>query len=566
MEADDDLQWGARAADAGSFCFGIWAPDASTVDAVVDGRVTPLARDGGGFWAGTAPARAGEAYVFRIDGADRADPASRLQAAGVEGPSVLASGGYKWRTDWRGRPFTDAAFLEIHVGTFTPEGTFAAAAAKLPEIARLGITAIELMPVAQFPGSRGWGYDGVLLFAVHPAYGTPDELRALVDAAHGLGLMVFLDVVMNHFGPLGNHLPNYAPRFFDADRQTPWGGAVAFHEPAVTAFFTQNAVYWLREFRFDGLRLDAIDYVDPDGTFLPDLARRLHEADFGRPVYLTTEDDRNITRLHAPGLCDGEWNDDWHHAVHAALTGERGSYLAPFAVDPVGDIALALEHGFVERGQRRSGTDARRGEPSDHLPPERFVTFNQNHDQIGNRARGDRLLTLTSPDAARVAHALLLLAPFTPLLFMGEEAGETVPFQFFTDYAGELGEAVQTGRADGIQDFAGEGSPAVPDPNAFETFARSRLSWTDGAAAQHWRSLTARLLALRARYVVPRVASGRRAPTQVIRDGRHVTARWQFGMGDLGITLALDAADIPRPPGFFAWVSPRWSIRAWATG
>ncbi len=555
----------------GQFHFRYWSPAAREIAVTIGGESHALTPGDDGMFEGTLAAAPGDTYALQIDGKPFPDPASRLQAGDVHGEAVLCDGAFDWRHPMPDVDFQDMVFLELHVGTFTPEGTYAAAIERLPYLRDLGFTAIELMPVGDFAGTRGWGYDAVLPYAPHAAYGTPDDLRRLVDAAHGLGLAVYLDVIYNHFGPEGNYLPAWCPDFFDADLHTPWGAAIDYSRQPVRDFAIDNAIYWLEQFRFDGLRLDAVDHirdtVEPE--LLAELARRVRAA-VPHPVMLMTEDDRNITRLHGQGegLFDGEWNDDYHHVVHCLLTGESDHYYEPYSVDPMGDLVMSLRDGFVDQGQPRPHRDFLRGEPSGHLPPQTFVTFNQNHDQIGNRPFGSRLRTLASPDACRVADALLLLSPFTPLMFMGEEYGERAPFQFFTDFHGELADAVREGRRREFGAFREFAQDDVPDPNNIATFERSRLTWPETEEADDWRDLTRTLLALRREHVVPLRRTGRTAPAEVERTGpRAVRATWTFAGGTL--TLAATFGDteggVDDPDEFLTLGRPGhdpWSLTA----
>ncbi|MBM9595727.1 malto-oligosyltrehalose trehalohydrolase [Rhodobacteraceae bacterium MCCB 386] len=534
--------WGAEPEGEG-WSFSVWAPGAQTVAVLVGEARHAMVEEADGYHRATAPARADAEYLLEVDGARVPDPAARAQVGDVHGPSRLVDPrAYRWSSQWTGRPWEEAVIYEMHVGTFTPEGTFAAAAERLPELARLGVTAVELMPVAQFSGDRGWGYDGVLPYAPHPAYGTPEEMKAFVEVAQGLGIMVLLDVVYNHFGPDGAYLHQIAPRFFDEARHTPWGAGIDYTQPQVRRFFIENALYWLTEFRLDGLRLDAVDQIrDPsEPELLVELAQAVRARDWGRPIHLTTEDNRNITRLHHPeaGLYTGEWNDDYHHAIHCLMTCESEGYYAPYAVDPMADLCLSLAEGYVEQGQERPPKSERRGEPAEGLPWPAFVNFNQNHDQIGNRARGERLLTLADdPRGVKVAHVLLLVAPFTPMLFMGEEAGSRAPFQFFVDFEGELAEATRKGRAEEFADFESF-TGRVPDPTDPATFEASRP--LDGPDADEWRELTRQALALRHERVVPLVRSGRARPAQVQRTSpRSLTASWPFCDGTLTVRANL---------------------------
>ncbi len=478
--------------------FRVWAPARRTVEVIVDGR-RPLVmtRQSDGTFEATAPGlAAGARYQYRLDGErHRPDPASRYQPDGVHGPSVAVdAGSFPWTDQaFRGRGLADYVLYELHVGVFTRAGTFEAVIPHLPQLVDLGITAIELMPVAEFPGSRNWGYDGVHLFAPQSTYGGPRGLRRLVDACHAQGLSVVLDVVYNHLGPEGNYLADFGPYFTDR-YQTPWGGALDFDGPesaGVRRHFIENARAWVREFHIDGLRLDAIHSIFDAGprhilTELAEAAREEARA-LDRPLHIMAESHDNDRRIVLPekegGLgLDGVWSDDFHHAVHVRLTGERGGYYCDFA-DP-GRLPRALAEGFAFQGESSEYFGRKRGTPSRDLPGERFVICTQNHDQVGNRAQGDRLSTIVSFEAVKLAAALMLAAPAVPLLFMGEEYGETAPFQFFTSFLDrELAEAVRRGRTAEFKRFAWQG--AVPDPGDPGTFVRSRLSHQLAGAPRH---------------------------------------------------------------------------------
>lgn len=536
--------WGGSWSDAG-WTVGIWAPRAGDVALILNGRAHPMTRQEDGFWSVTAPAQAGDTYLLRVDGQDIPDPASRLQSGDVHAPSVvLGPAEDQWQAPWAGRDWAEAVIYELHLGTFTPQGTLAAAADKLAGLADLGVTAIELMPVGQWQGDRGWGYDGVLPYALHPAYGSPGDLRRFVDRAHSLGLMVILDLVMNHFGPDGAYLHDAAPPFFDESRHTPWGAAIDFSQAAVREYWIQCAEYWIGAYRLDGLRLDAVHQISGPGAddFMTAFARRARAVDSSRPLHLIVEDERNERFLRENGY-DASWNDDFHHAVHCALTGESDGYYASFAHDPIGDLCLALQRGHIEEGQPRPGRDEPRGEPCGHLPPTGFVNSIQTHDQVGNRALGERLLSLADPQGVKVAFALLLTAPYIPMIFMGEERGATTPFLFFADFTGDLARAVREGRAAEFAGIASLGSK-VPDPLDPDTFAQSRLDWRDDADAQSWLDLTQRALAFRRDHVMPLLKSGRSQPAQVTRHGvASLAATWHFGDGVLDLRLSLGQAE-----------------------
>lgn len=518
--------WGAVRLAPRRWRFSIWAPQADRVAVEIDGRTKPLRRGADGFFSAEMRAAAGESYVFVVDGRRLPDPASRALAGGVHGRSVLVDpGAWTWRTDWAGRPWEEAVLYELHIGSFTRAGTFVAAARELPRLAELGFTAIQLMPVAQFPGRLNWGYDAVQPYAPHEAYGGPEGMRDFVDAAHRLGMMVILDVIYNHFGPEGCYLPDLVPGFFVPGRSTDWGDAIDYRPPQIRRYFIDNALYLLDAYRLDGLRLDAIDHIwDPSEPHLLDeLAAAIRAVDFGRPIHLTTEDARNITRLHSPetGRYTAEWNDDYHHAVHVLLTGESQDYYGTFAVDPFGDLVTALADGFVEQGQRRPPETERRGEPSAHLPWPAFVNFNQNHDQVGNRPGGERLLALADPAAVKVAHALLLSAPFTPLVFMGEERGVSAPFLFFADHSDAEAATARLERSRTVQ----------PDPQV----------------AREWEDLTRHLLRFRREAVWPLVKSGRAGDPQLTRTAeRALRAEWPFGAGRLVVEASFGT---PSPQG-----------------
>jgi len=418
--------------------FRLWAPAAKRVEVMLD-RAHPMQAQAHGWYQTTIPqARPGTLYKYRIDGEmEVPDPASDFQPQDVSGPSeVIDHERFEWRmNDWRGRPWEDAAILELHVGTFTPGGTFRAAIEKLDHVVDAGLTAIELMPIADFAGRRNWGYDGVLLYAPDSAYGRPDDLRLLVDEAHARGLMVFLDVVYNHFGPEGNYLYRYAPAFF-ACAHTPWGHAIDYRVPEVRAFAIGNALHWLERYRFDGLRLDAVHAIVQPGepSVLQELSRAVGHfaAVTGRLIHLVLENDDNRSSLLDPltdpaqGQYRAQWNDDYHHAWHCLLTGEEQGYYQDYAPDPRRHIARVLSSGFAYQGEpSQHRHDRNRGEASGSLSPLAFVNFLQNHDQIGNRPLGDRLAIHSAEPALTAALAVTLLAPMPPLLFMGEEWGAT---------------------------------------------------------------------------------------------------------------------------------------------
>ncbi|QAY77598.1 malto-oligosyltrehalose trehalohydrolase [Sphingosinicella sp. BN140058] len=531
--------WGATLRPDGRARFRLWAPGINAVSLEIEGRdPIPMAREAGGWFAIEAPAAPGSAYKYRIS-TDLAvpDPASRAQAGDVHDASLVVDPtAYTWRVPgWSGRPWEEVVLYELHAGLL---GGFRGVAERLPEIAALGVTAIELMPIGDFSGTRNWGYDGVLPYAPDAALGTPDDLKAMVDRAHELGLMVFLDVVYNHFGPEGNYLGAYAADFFRQDVHTPWGGAVDVRQEAVARFFIDNALMWLNEYRFDGLRFDAVHAIG-DPEFLDRMAGEIRAAvEPERHVHLVLENESNdAARLRAGGY-DAQWNDDFHNVLHVLLTGERDAYYAHFAEWPAERLARCLAEGFVYQGEDFDGHT--RGVPSGHLSPTRFVPFLQNHDQIGNRALGERLTLLTDPAKLRAATGLLLLAPQIPLLFMGDEVGSTTPFLFFTDFHDQLADAVREGRRKEFAKFPAFADPEarakIPDPNARSTFEASRPQ--PGADAEAWRTLYRELLTLRRERIVPGLAVARSEGAEAIGD-KAVVARWRLGTGLLTVALNL---------------------------
>lgn len=530
---------GAHMLDATSARFALWAPDARSVSLQLQDQPEILMqRDSDGWFSIDVTCPPGSRYRYRVDAdLEVADPASRYQPEGVHGPSQLVDlSAYPWLHPWQGRRWHEAVIQEVHVGLL--DG-YAGVAGQLPRLADLGVTAIELMPLGQFPGERNWGYDGVLPFAPQHNYGSPQQLCALVDKAHGHGLMVMVDVVYNHFGPDGNYLHAYAEPFFREDRQTPWGAAIDFRKPEVREYFIQNALMWLCDYRIDGLRLDAVHAIGHP-NFLAELAERVRAAvEPGRQIWLVLENEYNQADLLEQGF-DAQWNDDGHNALHVLLTDEVEGYYEEFKDRPIEKLARCLSEGFVFQGQNtRQGKP--RGQPSGHLPPTSFVLFLQNHDQIGNRAMGERLSRLCSPQALRAATGLLLLSPMIPLLFMGDEEGSCQPFVFFTDFHDELADAVREGRRAEFAQFASFANPdtreKIPDPNALATFNASRLDGQQVLAG--WHGLYQQLLQLRARHIVPLLPGTRALGCEVLGD-KAVSARWQLGNGsELRIDLNL---------------------------
>jgi maltooligosyltrehalose trehalohydrolase len=567
MSAAHRMPFGAehRADDATRF--RLWAPSHASVELELDcaqGRARlAMQRDADGWHELVTPAAPGARYRFVVgEGLLVPDPASRFNPDDVHGASeVVDPLAYRWQNAaWRGRPWHEAVVYELHIGTFTPEGTFGAAAARLPALAELGVTAIELMPVADFPGARNWGYDGVLPFAPDASYGRPEDLKALVDAAHGLGLMVLLDVVYNHFGPEGNYLHAYCREFFNPKHQTPWGAAINFDGPqarTVRDFFIHNALYWVEEYRFDGLRLDAIHAVRDDSTphIVDEIAQVLHAGPGReRQVHLILENDANESRFlgrdarNQPLAATAQWNDDVHHALHVPLTGETDGYYADYADRPLERLGRGLAEGFIYQGdpsEFRGG--ALRGEPSAQLPPTAFVSFLQTHDQVGNRAFGERIHALTEPPRERAALAALLLSPQVPMLFMGEEWAAATPFQFFCDFGAELAEAVTRGRREEFGRFAAFTDPVVrariPDPNAPTTFQASKLNWAEREISPHRArlALVRELLEIRHRELFPHLAGTRRGGRFEIANGA-LRVDWPLAAQTI-LRLALNLSD-----------------------
>ena len=574
------MPFGAQRCGNGRIKFRLWGPAAREVNVCVmepsaEVLLPMTSSEVGWFELCTDRARVGSHYKFQIDAGQKVpDPASRYQPMDVHGPSeVIDPATFEWEdSNWLGRSWEEAVVYELHVGTFTPEGTFAAAEQRLDYLAQLGVTAVELMPVADFPGARNWGYDGVLQFAPDSQYGRPQDLKRFIQSAHAHGLMVMLDVVYNHFGPEGNYLRAYAPQFFTARHRTPWGEAINFDGPksrVVRDFFIHNALYWLNEYHFDGLRLDAvhaiIDESEPD--ILVELAERVR-ARIGdkRQVHLVLENDNNAARYLRPApagarLYDAQWNDDIHHAMHVAVTGERDGYYTDYSDDPIHRLAHCLAEGFDYQGQAsvfREGEG--RGEPSRDLPISAFVSFLQNHDQIGNRAMGERIVTLADKRALRAAMSVLLLAPAPPLLFMGEEFGADTPFLFFCDFGPELAAAVTEGRRSEFARFERfsdrSAREKIPDPSAAETFQRSKLDWNCFASSRHqeWLEFYRELLHVRQEKIVPHLQGATGESTRVEMVGsRAFRVSWQLDRSAKLSVLANfgddDLSAFPSPSG-----------------
>ncbi|MFC7406122.1 malto-oligosyltrehalose trehalohydrolase [Georgenia alba] len=528
----------------------VWAPHASAVDLVLEGRPpVPMTAEDAGWWAAPEPLPSGTDYAFSLDGGPpRPDPRSPWQPHGVHGMSrTFDAGGHAWSDGgWAGRSVLGSVVYELHVGTFTPEGTLDAAVGRLDHLVRLGIDMVELMPVAAFPGERGWGYDGVALYAVQDAYGGPAALQRFVDAAHARGVAVCLDVVYNHLGPDGNYLAEFGP-YFTERHHTPWGAAVDLGVTEVRRFVIDNALRWFRDFHLDALRLDAVHALVDDSPrhLLAELADAVDALgrEVGRPLSLVAESDLNDPVMVTPTAEGGrgmtaQWDDDVHHALHALLTGERQGYYADFG--DVATLAKALTDVFVHDGTYSTFREQTWGAPvPEDVDGRRFVVFSQNHDQVGNRALGDRPSRALEPGLLAVAAAVVLLGTGTPMLFMGEEWGATTPFQYFTDHEPGLGEAVREGRT---REFGTHGwaelyghDIEVPDPQAPETFRASRLDWGEPDREPHAALLELYRSLVALRHAEPDIASGDRTATTVEPgDGWLVLRR-----GGLDVVLAL---------------------------
>jgi maltooligosyltrehalose trehalohydrolase len=555
-----DAPFGARV-DGDGTSFRLWAPGAKRVDLVLEKKPRAMRRsEDGWFSLDVSEARAGARYKFRIDDdVDVPDPASAFQPEDVSGPSeVIDHGAFQWRaTDWRGRPWGETVLLEAHVGTFTQQGSYRAMIDHLNHLVQTGITALELMPLADFAGQRGWGYDGVLWYAPDSAYGRPEDLKTLIDEAHLRGLMVFLDVVYNHFGPEGNYIGRYAPSFF-TDAHTPWGSAIDYRVPEVRRFAIENALYWLTDYRFDGLRFDAANHILTESgrpSMLHDLsiaAGRLATAS-GRHIHLVLENGDNRASLldvaqELPrGKYRAQWNDDYHHAWHVMLTGESSGYYADYQRSPRRDLVRALSSGFIYQGETSPFWGNKpRGEPSAHLPPSSFVNFLQNHDQIGNRPFGDRLESIASPEGIEAALAVTLLTPAIPMLFMGEEWGSRKPFPFFCDFEGDLANAVRKGRRQEYAWAYEKHGDEVPDPLDVATFHSAVLDWTSCETADGKKrlELVRNLLAVRQREIAPKLAGATFGKADITDDGL-LTASWRMGNdATLRLVANLSSRDI----------------------
>jgi maltooligosyltrehalose trehalohydrolase len=544
----------------GRIRFRLWAPSEERVALAIEGR-DPVAmkRIENGFFelfVEGLPERA--RYMFALaSGQHVPDPASRFQPDDVNGPSeAIDPRAYRWRESWRGREWDEIVLYELHLGAFSPEGTFAGAARKLDHLADLGVTAVEIMPVSDFKGRWNWGYDGAFPYAPDASYGRPEDFKAFIEAAHARGIAVLLDVVYNHFGPEGNFLSLYAPDFFTSRHKTPWGDAIQLDGPnsrPVRDFFIENAEYWLEEFHLDGLRFDAVHAIKDDSRpdLLDELAARVR-ARFSRPIHLVLENEDNVpSRLtrhgDEPNLYTAQWNDDIHHVLHVAATHESNGYYAAYGSTEL--LEKAIAEGFAYQGQMMPYRNAPRGGPSADLPPDAFVSFIQNHDQIGNRAFGERLNSLAPPEAIRALAGVYLLAPQIPMLFMGEEWGAKQPFLFFCDFDGKLAEAVRKGRREEFSRFPEFADPEpvakIPDPCAESTFLASKLDWSriDATHLAHYREL----LKIRREFVQPLLPSIRHGGDALVVGGQALRVIWQAGERRLVLDANLSSSPVAFP-------------------
>jgi 1,4-alpha-glucan branching enzyme/maltooligosyltrehalose trehalohydrolase len=553
--------FGAEVSAAGT-SFRLWAPEAENAPVLlVSGREIVMDEAEGGFYEvfaeGVGP---GAAYAFRVNGHEVADPGSRLQETDVHGRSLVQDPAayHRQHGDFRPKPFAEAVIYECHVGTFTEAGTYAGIEEKLDHLQETGVNTIELMPLAHFSGDRGWGYDGVLPYAPHNAYGTPEDLRHLIDACHARDMAVMLDVVYNHFGPDGNYLYAYAKSFFDEKQKTPWGAALDFSRKPVRDYFIHNALMWLEEYRFDGLRFDAVHAIDRmagDEPYLEEMSRAIREALPDRELYLVLENDDNAAHLIGEGHpYTAQWNDDIHHILHRLATGETDGYYSDYEDRPVSRLVKTLTEGFDYQGEpsgHRGGTE--RGEPSGELPPSAFVAFVQNHDQVGNRAEGERLSDTAPSEAVEVVTAIYLLGPQVPMVWMGEEWAATSRFPFFCDFHGELADAVREGRRREFAQFKRfrdeKAREAIPDPNAPETFKGAKLDWSELNEPRHQARLKLfrQLIALRKQYITPLTAT-RHLTSHGKAEERRFEAVFTFEVGSYTMAGQLGGAPGPIEP------------------
>jgi malto-oligosyltrehalose trehalohydrolase len=588
MKRRHSMPFGVEIQPDGAFRFRLWAPGARRVDLCLEAApkeiILPMKRDNNGWYSlVTDHAQAGARYRYGIDGEQRVpDPVSRYQPNDIHGPSeVIDPAACEWKdSEWHGRPWEEVVLYELHVGTFSEAGNYAGVIQRLDELVDLGVTAIELMPLADFPGRRNWGYDGVFLFSPDSRYGRPEELKELVQCAHQRGLMMFLDVVYNHFGPEGNYLHGYAPSFFTDRHHAPWGAAINYDgtdSRTVRDFFIHNALYWLEEYHFDGLRLDAVHAIVDDTR--PDILQEIARAVMAGPgasrqIHLVLENDNNATKYlerdsaMQPCAYVAQWNDDIHHVLHVMTTGERSGYYEDYADTPARHLGRCLTEGFAYQGEpSRYRHGAPRGESCRELPPTAFVSFLQNHDQIGNRAMGERITELASVEALRAATAILLLAPSPPMIFMGQEWSEQHPFLFFCDFGPELAGAVTEGRRKEFARFPefsdAKARARIPDPNDEQTFIRSCLDWAASRSGKPraWRQFHKDLLALRARDIVPRLRGLRSGDANFeVLNATALRVHWQLGDGS-HLTLLANLSENPsitlsKPTGRLLYAVP----------
>lgn len=546
--------------------FRFWAPLHERIQLHIDGEEErPMEPVGEGWHESVVEGvGAGTRYSFVLaDGLRVPDPASRHQPDDVHGPSeVVDLDAYRWRCpDWTGRPVEELVFYEMHIGAFTADGSFLAAIEKLDHLADLGVTAIQIMPVSDFPGGYNWGYDGVMPYAPDSSYGRPEELMALIDAAHERGICVFLDVVYNHFGPDGNYMPVYAPLFTE-HHKTPWGNGINYDGEAsksVREFVIENAIYWVRNFRFDGLRLDAVHAIKDDSAehLLHELARRVRAAVAGRHVHLVVENENNdsdLLRRNADGKpvhFTAQWNDDIHHVLHIAASGETFGYYKDYADNRMQKTGRALAEGFVFQGEHMEYRGETRGKPSLQLPPTAFISFMQNHDQIGNRALGDRMIATKPLEALKAVAAVYLLAPQLPMLFMGEEWGASEPFPFFCDFNEDLNEKVRAGRREELSRLPGFDADDLKDPTARETFESAKLDWSksSGEQAQALLGFYRTLLSLRRQHIVPLLGAATDGNGRFEMEGEGLLVEWHLKGKRLQLQANLTdtARRVPHP-------------------
>ncbi|MBB5575852.1 malto-oligosyltrehalose trehalohydrolase [Rhizobium paranaense] len=542
--------------------FRIWAPLQDRLKVRIERRGEwEMRREQDGWHVAEIPeARPGDLYKFILaHGLEVPDPASRFQPKDVHGPSELIDPAFEWRADhWKGRPWEEIVIYELHVGAFTQAGTFLSVIEKLDHLQRLGITAIQLMPLSDFPGRHGWGYDGVLPYAPDSSYGRPEDLKMLVDAAHERGICVFLDVVYNHFGPDGNYLPVYAPIFNDRHK-SPWGKGLNYDGEGsrfVRDFVIENAIYWLDVFGMDGLRLDAVHAIkdDSDQHILNELADSVRRTFPERHIHLIVENEDNNSALLArdphgkPYHFTAQWNDDIHHAFHVAATGETFGYYQDY-VDHRSHMGRALAEGFVFQGELMGYRGHTRGSPSADLPPTAFISFIQNHDQVGNRAMGDRMVASHSIEAMTAIAAIYLLSPQIPMLFMGEEWGAATPFPFFCDFDEDLNSKVRLGRKEELSRLPGFDAEDAPDPTCEATFRSAKLRWDEAEQGKALNAYYERLITLRREKIVPLLKHAKGHSTVYDKGGPLVRVTWRLGRATLSLVANLSdeaiAAAIP---------------------